>query len=98
MFLINEFTTSSLLRCLNFYLYEVKEDLEIFFFEYLVALCLPFREYSILNLRIVTLRDTILQTYLVQKHKLEPGLDSGIWTLDSGLWTLCICEVTGVGG
>ena len=72
-------------RCLNFYLYEVKEDLEIFFFEYLVALCLSFRKYSILNLRIVTLRDTILQTYLVEKHKLEPGLDSGIWSMDSGL-------------
>ena len=71
-------------RCLNFYLYEVKEDLEISFFEYLVALCLSFRKYSILNLRIVTLRDTILQTYLVAKHKLEPGLDSGIWSLDSG--------------
>ena len=72
-------------RCLNSYLYEVKEDLEIFFFKYLVALCLSFRKYSILNLRIVTLRDTILQTYLPEKHKLEPGLDSGIWSLDSGL-------------
>ena len=70
-------------RCLNFYLYEVKEDLEIFFFEYLVALCLSFRKYSILNLRIVTLRDTIIQTYLVEKHKLEQD-----WTLASGVWTL----------
>ena len=45
------------------YLYEVKEDLEIFFFEYQVALCLSIRKYSILNLRIVTLRYTILQTF-----------------------------------
>ena len=59
-------------RCLNFYLYVVKGDLEIFFFEYLVALCLSFRKYSILNLRIVTLRDTILKTYLVEKHRLQP--------------------------
>ena len=28
---------------LNFYLYEVKEDLEIFFFEYLLAWCDSFR-------------------------------------------------------
>ena len=75
-------------RCLNFYLYEVKEDLEIFFFEYLVALCLSFGEYSILNLRIVTLLDTILQTYLL----------CGLWRLESGPWALCICEVMGVGG
>ena len=72
-------------RCLNFYLYKVKEDLEIFFFECLVALCLSFRKYSILNLQIGTLRDTILQTYLVEKHNLEPGLDSGVWSLESGL-------------
>ena len=70
-------------RCLNFYPYEVKEDLEIFFFEYLVAWCVSFRKHSILNLRIATLRDTILQTYLVEKHKLEPGLDSDVWNLDS---------------
>ena len=45
-----------------------------------------FRKYSILNLRIVTLRDTILQTYLFEKHRLEPGLDSGVFNLDSGLF------------
>ena len=36
--------------CLNFYLYKVKEDLEIFFFEYLVALCLSFRKFLLLLL------------------------------------------------
>ena len=37
-----------LARNLIFYLYEVKEDLEIIFFEYLVALCLSLRKYSVL--------------------------------------------------
>ena len=45
-----------LARSLNFYLYEVKEDLEIIFFEYLVAGCLSLRKYSVF----FTLRDTIL--------------------------------------
>lgn len=38
------------------------------FFKSPVAWCLWFRKYSILNLRIVALRDTILLTYLVEKN------------------------------
>ena len=68
----------------------LKKTWKYFFFKYLVALCLSFRKYSILTLRIVSLRDTILQTYLVER--------TGLWHLESGLWTMCICEVTGVGG
>ena len=63
----------------------LKKTLKYFFFEYLVALCLSFRKYSILNLPIVTLRDTILQTYLVEKHKLEPILAPVVQTMDSAI-------------